>query len=142
MNVWYIHLTFLAAVFLGLVLCGVTAALCGNAVVKKKPLRLRFISLVLSMVYLTVAILFTSSHGTYVRFNDWWVSWSGMDKVIERYGEPDIGEYTSGKSGRAGYYIYTDDGPIMPDHLEHFYYIEYDAEGNVTEVSDGVRPGG
>lgn len=30
----------------------------------------------------------------------------------------------------------------MPDHLEHYYYVEYDEQGNVKEIYDGTKPGG
>jgi len=30
----------------------------------------------------------------------------------------------------------------MPDHLEHYYRISLDETGNVTDISDAVRPGG
>jgi len=30
----------------------------------------------------------------------------------------------------------------MPDHLDHYYYIEYDENGIVKEVYEGSQPGG
>ena len=53
-----------------------------------------------------------------------------------------MNKYIYGKSGRVAYYIYRDDGWIMPDHLPHYYYIEYDENGLATKVYDGVAPGG
>ena len=60
----------------------------------------------------------------------------------KRYGEPDINMYTPGRGGSLWYYIYTDEGPIMPDHLEHFYRIGIDENGRAAEISDTVRKGG
>ena len=30
----------------------------------------------------------------------------------------------------------------MPDHLPHYYYLEYDDNGIVRNVYEGVAPGG
>ena len=40
------------------------------------------------------------------------------------------------------YYIYTDNGPIMSDHMKHYYYMEYDENGIVYNIYDGLPPGG
>ena len=87
-------------------------------------------------------LLFTNSHATYYRFNDWDVSGSTVQDIVKRYGEPDINMYTPGRGGSLWYYIYTDEGPIMPDHLEHFYRIGIDENGRAAEISDTVRKGG
>lgn len=142
MNAWYMTLIYLAATVIALGLCAAAAVLCGSAIIKKKRLGMRFPALLVSMVLLAAVLLFTKSHGTYIRFNDWWISMNGAQKTAERYGAPELGGFTDGKSGSLGYYIYTDDGPIMPDHLEHYYYVEYDEQGNVTEIYDGTKPGG
>ena len=84
----------------------------------------------------------TNSHATYYRFNDWAVSGSTVQDIVKHYGEPDINMYTPGKGGSLWYYIYTDEGPIMPDHLEHFYRIGIDENGRAAEISDTVRKGG
>lgn len=63
-------------------------------------------------------------------------------KVQEKYGAFDIGKINDGQKGRVGYYIYTDNGPIMPDHLPHYYYIEYDEWGKVYKVYDTCALGG
>lgn len=98
--------------------------------------------LVSSMVIFAVSALFVSSHKTYYKYNDFTISRSNMTEIMEKYGEFDIGNYHEGSAGRAGYYIYTDNGPVMPDHLPHYYYIEYDETGAVTRIFDGLAPGG
>ena len=60
-----------------------------------------------------------------------------ISQVEARYGPFDIS-----RNGVLGYYIYTDNGPIMPDHLPHYYYLEYDDNGIVRNVYEGVAPGG
>ena len=63
-------------------------------------------------------------------------------EVEEKYGDFDLGEIIKNQKGSVGYYIYTDNGPIMPDHLEHFYYMEYDEDGIIYKVYDSCSPGG
>lgn len=98
--------------------------------------------LVSSIVLFAVSAFFVSSHKTYYKYNDFTISRSNMAEIKEKYGEFDIGNYHKGSAGRAGYYIYTDNGPVMPDHLPHYYYIEYDDTGAVTRIFEGLAPGG
>jgi hypothetical protein len=53
-----------------------------------------------------------------------------------------LGTISEGHSGTVAYYIYKDNGPIMPDHLDHYYYMEYDENGIIYKVYDGCAPGG
>ncbi len=62
--------------------------------------------------------------------------------VREKYGDFDLGIVESDKSGKVAYYIYTDNGPIMPDYLKHYYYIKYDECGVVYSIYEGCQPGG
>ena len=142
MNVWYMLLIYAGAILLVLVFLAVSVAAMMNAVVKQNAVGRRLALLIAAVVLAGVVLLFTLSHKTYYRFNDWLIKSSTASDVIERFGKPDIGTYAEGKPGRIGYYIYTDNGPVMPDHLEHFYFIAFDEQGKVTEVSDSVRPGG
>ncbi|MCM1132796.1 MAG: hypothetical protein NC340_04925 [Ruminococcus flavefaciens] len=109
---------------------------------KKKSITKTVTVLVSSMALFAVSAFFASSHKTYYKYNDFTISRSNIAEIIEKYGEFDIGNYHKGSSGRAGYYIYTDNGPVMPDHLPHYYYIEYDETGAVTKIFDGLAPGG
>lgn len=59
-------------------------------------------------------------------------------EIKSKYGDFDFGEYKANILGKVGYYIYTDNGPIMPEHLKHYYFIEYNKEGIVTNVFDAV----
>lgn len=62
--------------------------------------------------------------------------------IQQKYGAFDLGEVRENEKGRVAYYIYTDNGPIMPDHLEHYYYMEYDENGVIYNVYDAVTLGG
>lgn len=112
------------------------------AAVRKKPLRDRVILLLLPALLLTVTVMYIAAHATYYRFNDRLILKSDIDTVVQRYGDYDRGEVIPGKRGRIGYYIYTDNGPIMPDHMDHYYWISFDETGRVTAVTDSVLPGG
>lgn len=83
------------------------------------------------------ALIFLFSHSTYYKYNDWWVKGRSLAEIEERYGDFDIR-----LGSTAGYYIYTDNGWIMPDHLPHYYYMEYDENGIVRRVYEGLHPGG
>ncbi len=93
-------------------------------------------------VFLIIVVLWICSHQTYYKYNDWWVIGRTIPEIEARYGDFDMNTYIYGKPGRVGYYIYNDDKWIMPDHLPHYYYIEYNENGVATEVYDGVAPGG
>ncbi len=142
MNVWYMLLMYAGAILLALAFLAVSVVLTMNAAVRQKPVGKRLALLIAAVISAAAVLLFTSSHKTYYRFCDWTVKGGNIPEVIGRYGEPDIGAYTEGCPGRIGYFIYKDDGPVMPDHLEHFYLIAFDGQGKVTDVEDGVRPGG
>ena len=62
--------------------------------------------------------------------------------IEQKYGAFDLGEVRENEKGRVAYYIYTDNGPIMPDHMEHYYYMEYDEKGDIYNVYDACAPGG
>ncbi len=93
-------------------------------------------------VLLIVTSLYAFSHSTYYKYNDWIILQSNIHMIEEKYGEFDLGEIKDGEKGIVAYYIYTDNGPIMPDHLKHYYYIKYDEWGVVYNVYDACQPGG
>lgn len=142
MNGWHMLAAYVGAILLSLALCAASLAVMIHGVVKQRKLGGRLAFFIAAGVVTAAVLLFTNSHATYYRFNDWAISGSEAAAVIEKYGEPDIGGYTAGKSGKLGYYIYHDDGPIMPDNLDHYYYVEYNEQGRVTAVYDSVQPGG
>lgn len=89
------------------------------------------------MVLITCGCMLIISHSTYYKYNDWWIVGRSKEEIRERYGEFDI------SCGRArGYYIYYDDKMIMPDQLEHYYWIEFDENGAAKKVYDAPTPGG
>lgn len=98
--------------------------------------------LVMDILFLLFMGLFITSHRTYYKYNDWAILESNINMVRQKYGDFDLGEVTDNKPGKVAYYIYTDNGPIMPDHLKHYYYIEYDEWEVVSKVYDAAQPGG
>lgn len=95
-----------------------------------------FVISIISIVCL-FAILFSISHLTYYKYNDWWIIGNNISKVREKYGDFDIET-----SGRVGYYIYTNHHGIFPDHLKYYYYMYFDKDGIIYKVSIGCQPGG
>jgi hypothetical protein len=142
MNPWYakaIELLIVAALGVCVLISVMRLAF---AVQRRKRLRDRIILLLMSASLLTAALMYCASHPTYYRFNDRLILRLDIDSVVQRYGSYDRGEVIPGERGRIGYYIYTDNGPIMPDHLDHYYWISFDENGRVTAVTDSVLPGG
>ncbi len=110
--------------------------------VRKHDNKTTVVSMGINFVLLVVVILYALSHSTYYRYNDWAILQSNIHMVEQKYGEFDLGEIKENEKGKVAYYIYTDNGPIMPDHLKHYYYIEYDEWGVIYNVYDSCQPGG
>lgn len=102
----------------------------------KKKKRLLIGAIVVILVQAAL-ILFLASHSTYYKYNDWWIVGKTEAEIVERYGEFDL---TWGDS--KAYFIYEDNSWVMPDHLDHYYYIRFDETGIAIEVYDAVAPGG
>ena len=142
MNPWYVNFIYLIlfALLLVLVLVGIVWLVV--ACERKKRVRKPIAVMVMSSILLLGLILFVASHSTYYKYNDWKMLISNINMIEEEYGPFNEGTPEKGKAGRIGYYIYTDNGPIMPDHLDHYYYLEYDEWGMVYNVYDGCQIGG
>ena len=110
--------------------------------VRKHDNKTTVVSMGFNFVLLVVVILYALSHSTYYRYNDWAVLQSNIHMVEQKYGEFDLGEIKENEKGIVAYYIYTDNGPIMPDHLKHYYFIEYNEWGVIYNVYDSCQPGG
>lgn len=138
----YFDILMLLAVLLlivGIIICGISLI---AKIVRKKDKRAVIIALCSHLILLAVSILYAASHSTYYKYNDWAILQSNIHMIEEKYGEFDLGEVKENEKGRVAYYIYTDNGPIMPDHLKHYYYMEYDERGVIYIVFDGCQPGG
>lgn len=109
---------------------------------RKRRVKPMVISLAISIFLAIVLLLFAISHSTYYRYNDWAILQSNIYMVQQKYGTFDVGTIKENQAGRVAYYIYTDNGPIMPDHLKHYYYIEYDEWGVVYKVYESSQLGG
>lgn len=109
---------------------------------KKKKIIKTVCLLVIDTILFALVLIFHLSHSTYYKFNDWYVLNSDINSVVEKYGPFDKGELHEGKEGKIGYYIYTDNGPIMPDHAPHYYWISFDEFGNVYDVNESLPAGG
>ena len=142
MNQWYFDIGILFVILLlivGIIVCVISFI---TKLIKKKNRKAVIIAVGIHFVLLTVSILYASSHSTYYKYNDWVILQSNIHMIEEKYGEFDLGEIKEGKKGRVAYCIYTDSGPIMPDHLKHNYYMEYDEWGMIYNVSNECQPGG
>lgn len=142
MEPWIIDICFLV-LFLYFIIVGiVSVVLMMVKKRKKKSIKPTIISFVISICFLTFLVLFIVSHSTYYKYNDWTILQSDIYMVQQKYGDFDLGTVTNNQAGEVAYYIYTDNGPIMPDHLKHYYYMKYDEWGVIYEVYEACQPGG
>ncbi|HEX9060731.1 MAG TPA: hypothetical protein VF941_11185 [Clostridia bacterium] len=84
-----------------------------------------------------VLVWFFYTHSTYYKYNDSWIIGRHIEEIEKKYGKFDKG-YDKLKA----YYLYTDDGPIMPSHLQMYYWIKHDEKGIVVKVYVGGPIGG
>lgn len=134
-GIWLILFMLLVGIVFGIILFIVHK-------VRKHNNKTIAVSIGINFALLVVVILYAFSHSTYYRYNDWAILQSDIHMVKQKYGEFDLGNIKENEKGKVAYYIYTDNGPIMPDHLKHYYYIEYDEWGVVYNVYDSCQPGG
>ena len=134
-GIWLILLMMLIGIIIGIFLFIVHTG-------RKHNNKTIAVSIGINFALLVVVILYALSHSTYYRYNDWAILQSDIHMVKQKYGEFDLGNIKENEKGKVAYYIYTDNGPIMPDHLKHYYYIEYDEWGVVYNVYDSCQPGG
>ena len=142
MNPWVIDFCYLV-----LLLCFLIVGIASVVLIivrkhKKKNIKPTVMSLVISIFLLVVLILFIISHSTYYKYNDWVILQSNINVVQQKYGDFDLGTIRDNQAGKVAYYIYTDNGPIMPDHLKHYYYMEYDEWGVIYKVYESCQSGG
>ena len=142
MNPWIIDSCYLLLLLILLIIGIIAVILIIKRKHKQKSTRFSIISLVISSLLLLMLIIFVASHPTYYKYNDWAILNSNINMVQQKYGDFDLGVVTDNKAGRVAYYIYTDNGPIMPDHLKHYYYMEYDEWGVIYKVYESCQPGG
>lgn len=142
MNQWYFTIGILFILFMLIVGIIIGIILFIVHKVRKHDNKTTIVSMGINFVLLVVVILYALSHSTYYRYNDWAILQSNIHMVEQKYGEFDLGEIKENEKGKVAYYIYTDNGPIMPDHLKHYYYIEYDEWGVIYNVYDSCQPGG
>lgn len=142
MNPWY-WVFFMLMIYGLLILIFVIFLINLIICIKNKKSKANTIKIIAADVIAAVILtLFNMSHDNYYKYNDWLTIGKDIRWIEQKYGEFDIGSVNDNKSGRVGYFIYDDEGPIMPDHLDHYYYIEYDENGIVKKVYEGSRPGG
>lgn len=142
MNSWYLDFLYLGIIACFVIAIIVSAVLLIIRIVKKKGLKMPLITLSITSSFLALLILFIASHSIYYKYNDWFIMGNHIDTVQKKYGDFDMGVVESGKAGRVAYYLYTDNGPIMPDHLKQYYYIKFDENGIVYSIEEGCQPGG
>lgn len=141
MNQWNFDIIMLFTLFLliiGISICIILFVFKRGKKLNNKAL---IVALIINILLLAATVLYSSSHPTYYRYNDWSILDSNIHMVEQKYGEFDLGEIRENQKGSAAYYIYTDNSPIMPDHLKHYYYMEYDEWGVIYNVYDGMSAG-
>ena len=136
------ELGMLFLLFLLIVAAIVGAIVLVVRIIRKTNWKAPLVALGILFLVFGGSVLFYASHSTYYRYNDWEILKSSVYEVQEKYGDFDLGEIREGYSGTVAYYIYKDNGPIMPDHLDHYYYMEYDEDGIIYKVYNGCAPGG
>lgn len=142
MNPWCVLMTELF-VFALLSICFIAfLIMLIKAKKQDKSIKTIIVLLTLDIIIFVCSTIFTLSHPTYYKYNDWVILNSDINTVTDKYGAYDKGKIQKGKSGKIGYYIYTDNGPIMPDHTDHYYWIYFDEYGIVYKVEDNTPPGG
>lgn len=142
MNAWYSSLIQFGLLAVGAAGAIISAVWLSLRCIRKQKKKAAALSLAFSLLLFCAVWVFTLSHGTYYKYNDWRIVGQSIHAVEEKYGEFDLGAVTEHTAGWAAYYIYTDNGPVMPDYLEHYYYMEYDEHGVVYRVYGGCQPGG
>ncbi|MBQ9990960.1 MAG: hypothetical protein IJP31_08475 [Lachnospiraceae bacterium] len=142
MNPWYFAIGIFFISFLlivGIIICAILLMI---QKARKNINKAVVVSAGINFLLLVATVLYVSSHSTYYKYNDWAILGSNIYTIEQKYGEFDLGKITAGQKGQVAYYIYTDNGPIMPDHLDHYYYIAYDEQGVVYCVWESLQPGG
>ena len=86
MNAWYMLAAYVGAILICLALCAVSLAVMMHGIVKQKRLGGRLAFLIAAGAVTAAVLLFTNSHATYYRFNDWAVSGSTVQDIVKRYG--------------------------------------------------------
>lgn len=142
MNPWY-ELFIYLFLFAVIIISGIISVVMIIRNRKKgRSVKRNVISLVVCCAFIASLLLLVAFHPTYYKFNDWTILNSSIYEVQDKYGNFDIGKITPMEAGKVAYYIYTDEGPIMPDYLKHYYYMEYDAWGVIYDVYEQCQPGG
>ena len=138
----YFELGMLFLLFLLIVASIVSIVLLIVRIIRKTNWKAPLIAWGILLLAFGATVLFYDSHSTYYMYNDWTILNHSVYEVQEKHGAFDLGTISEGHSGTVAYYIYKDNGPIMPDHLDHYYYMEYDENGIIYKVYDGCAPGG
>lgn len=142
MNSWYAEIIEILVILILVIFFIIFLVMLIKAKRNNKNTKSKIIFLSVDIILLACSLLFVLSHPTYYKFNDWFILKSDIKSVVLEYGQYDLGSIGDGKSGKIGYYIYTDNSPIMPDHLKHYYWIYYDENGMVEKVEESLQPGG
>lgn len=142
MNPWYVEIIEIS-ILTALSICFIILlVMLIKAKKHNKPTGKKGVALFINTLLFAGTLVFALSHSTYYKYNDWTILNSDINSVMSKYGAFDKGTVQEGRSGRVGYYIYTDNGPVMPDHMKHYYWIYFDESGTVYKVEESIPPGG
>lgn len=137
MSLW--DLFFIYAILYFIFTVSIIVLIISNRINKSKKKQRALVCILFSLL---LFILFHRSHKTYYKYNDWFILNNNIHRVHEVYGDFDVGIIEDGQERRVGYYVYTDNGPLMPSHLPQYYTMYYDEHGIVYMVSVNGPPGG
>ena len=140
MNSWYAEIIEILVILILVIFFIIFLVMLIKAKRNNKNTKSKIIFLSVDIILLACSLLL--SHPTYYKFNDWFILKSDIKSVVLEYGQYDLGSIEDGKSGKIGYYIYTDNSTIMPDHLKHYYWIYNYENGMVEKVEESLQPGG
>lgn len=101
-----------------------------------------YIALAVDVLVIAGFIIFEMSHATYYKYNDWEIVNSDIQEIKEKYGEFDIFDANDEGNGEAAYYVYTDNGFVMHNHIPYYYYMKFDENGKIYEVRVDTPRGG
>jgi len=140
MKQWYYEIGMLMLACFLIVCILVCAVILLVKVIRKTKKRPVVIALAVFTVLLGTTVLHSLSHKHSYKYNDWLILNLDIQTVEKIYGEFDLVD--TGWGNTVAYYMYKDNGPIMPSHSPMYYYIEYDSEGKVQRVFSSIPPGG
>ena len=100
-------------------------------------LKRKFGLAIISTLILVLPVAFYIAFPTEFPYVDFLLYDKTKDEVIEIYGEPEYDGETI-----IGYYIGVDNRGLDPSGMDLYYYLEFNDDGDVCRIFEGVQPSG